>query len=112
MNDKLLRAFIEAQGFEVKEIVDTKETPIPRRSGLAVHHNLAVDNQGAYKRGEDECYYLKASMEVDYKLTKREDTALSLLREIVKGDHDYVNEYNLGVDLFKRIKELTDENNT
>lgn len=31
-----------------------------------------VDNNSEYKRGDDECYYLKASMEVDYKVTKKE----------------------------------------
>lgn len=78
--EKLLRAFIEAQGFEIERIVNTKEVSIPRNSGLAVHHNLAVDNQGAYKRGDDECYYLKASMEVDYKVTKK-----PLIKDIIIG---------------------------
>ena len=79
--DKLLRAFIEASGYEIEEIVDIKETPISKQSGLnrltvstitMARTDLAIDNNGEYKRGDDECYYLKASMEVDYKVTKKE----------------------------------------
>lgn len=77
--DKLLRAFIEASGFEIKKIVDTKETPISKQSGLnrifanafSAKNDLAINSDGSYKRGDDECYYLKASMEVDYKVTKK-----------------------------------------
>jgi hypothetical protein len=85
-----LRALIDALGFEVEKTVDTKETPISKQSGLnritastmtMTHNDLAIDNQGAYKRGDDECYYLRASMEVDYKLTKRVAMGVDMRRE-------------------------------
>mgnify|MGYP003659650100 CR=1 FL=1 len=75
--DELLRAFIEASGYEIKEVAEPFSEP-----GCCVRV-------------------------ADYKVTKKMDVALSLLREIVDGDDEYTNEYNLGVDLFKRIKELT-----
>ena len=85
--EKLLRAFIEASGFDIEELVDTKQTPISKQSGLhritssaitMKNSNLVVESDGAYKRGDDECYYLKASFDVDYKVTKKVDTASSL----------------------------------
>ena len=77
--DKLLRAFIEASGFDIEKVFDTKETTISEREGLrriaeslvcAPNHNLVVVN-GQYKRGADGCYYIKASIEVDYKVTRK-----------------------------------------
>ncbi len=83
--EKLLRAFIEAQGFDVEEVKD--DVFMGNYSGADQYQNKTVD----------------------YKVTKRADTALSLLREIVDGDTDYTNGYNLGVDLFNRIKDLVNE---
>ena len=77
--DKLLRAFIEASGFEIEELVDTKLTPISKQPGmnriaagaLAMRCNeLVTVNGNEYKRGDDECYYLKPNLDIDYKVTK------------------------------------------
>lgn len=84
MNDthKLLLAFIEASGFDVEKFVDRTETPISKQSGenmarMGRHTmsdvDLAFDNKGKYKRGDDDCYYLKPSLNVDYKVTKKEE---------------------------------------
>ena len=77
--EKLLRAFIEAQGYEVQALIDRKETPISKQSGESAvvacmygkAHGLVVNNDGGYKRGDDECYYLEPSLFVDYKVTKK-----------------------------------------
>jgi hypothetical protein len=77
--EKKLDALIDALGFDVEKTVDTRETPISKQSGLnrmAVAvltmgcNDLATTNGNEYKRGDDDCYYLKASLDVDYKLTK------------------------------------------
>ena len=96
--DKLLRAFIEVSGFDIEKIVDTKETPISKQSGMnratasamtMTDNNLSVTNDGEYKRGDDGCYYLKASMDVDYKITKRD--CIHFECEGIKHDGDYFN---------------------
>jgi len=41
-------------------------------------NDLAVNTDGAYKRGDDKCYYLRASMDIDYKVTKKiTDTSMA-----------------------------------
>jgi hypothetical protein len=91
--DKLLRAFIEASGYEIEKIVDTKLTPVSKQSGInrinssiytLTHNDLAMDCNGAYKRGDDECYYLKASFAVDYKITKRKFNSKPSLHKVVR----------------------------
>jgi len=92
MNDKLLRAFIEAQGYEIEKLIDTKETPISRQSGevrasvsrhTGITSDLAVNSDGSYKRGDDECYYLEPSLSVDYKVTKKDDLAVSIITRLL-----------------------------
>lgn len=77
---KLLRAFIEASGYEIEKIIDRTETPISKQSGInritagsmsMKGSGLAVDSTGAFKRGDDECYYLKPSLNVDYEVTRK-----------------------------------------
>jgi len=80
---KLLMALCDALGFDVEKLVDTKETPISEQNGknrIASHivtfGGLAIDlatnrADGGFKRGDDGCYFLKASMDIDYKLTKK-----------------------------------------
>lgn len=77
---KLLRAFIEASGFDVEDVVDTKLTPISKQSGknritafalTGQLNGLATVDGNKYKRGDGECYYLKPSFEIDYKVTKK-----------------------------------------
>jgi len=89
---KLLRAFIEASGFDVKELVDTKLTPISKQSGMnriafgaltMGCNGLATISGNEYKRGDDECYYLKASLDVDYKVTKKKTTRKLCAEEIL-----------------------------
>ena len=70
---KLLRAFIDASGYDVETIIDDRETPITKQMGFANQHNLVVDDSCAFKRGDDDCYYLKPSFNVDYKVTKKQD---------------------------------------
>lgn len=78
--EKLLRAFIEASGYDIEKTIDTKLTPISKQSGLnritagaltMARNNLATVNGNEYKRGDDECYYLEGSLDVDYKVTKK-----------------------------------------
>ena len=78
--DKLLRAFIEASGFDIEKLVDTKLTTISKQSGInritssamtMRESGLATVNGNEYKRGDDECYYLKPSLDIDYKVTKK-----------------------------------------
>jgi hypothetical protein len=78
--DKLLRAFIEASGFEIETLVDRKETPISKQLGeygiascdrYGKINDLVINGDGSYKRGDDECYYLRASLDIDYKVTKK-----------------------------------------
>lgn len=85
---KLMMALCDALGFEV----EVARIPL---DDFAISN---WNNQGQI--GE------RPQPSSDYKLTKREDVALSLLREIVNGDSDPVNEYNLGVGLFKKIRDL------
>lgn len=78
---KLMMALCDALGFEVEKVVDTKETPISEQSGknriaasimsFGTEVDLAVvPSTGEWKRGTNGCYYLRPSMEVDYKVIK------------------------------------------
>ena len=67
--DKLLRAFIEASGYSIEEITDSRETPIAKHLAF-IHPSVLVVEHGAYKRGKDECYYLKPSKNIEYRITK------------------------------------------
>ena len=125
--DKLLRALIEASGYEIEKIIDTKETPISKQSGLnriavsamtMVRTDLAIDNSGEYKRGDDECYYRNASMEVDYKVTKKEvesnayqvilDTQGLEFSCIVKYITNHIDDIEQGVNDFDTLKPMLD----
>jgi len=105
--EKKLDALIDALGFDVETLIDTKETPISKQSGLnritsgaltMTKSGLATDSTGTLKRGDDECYYLVASFDVDYKLTKRIDNlpldcvvnfVLSHREDIINDINDY-----------------------
>jgi len=80
---KLLEAFIEASGFDIETIVDTKLTPISKQAGVHMiatrrYSELETINGNEYKRGDDECYYLKSSLDVYYKVTKEINKSVSL----------------------------------
>ena len=91
--ERKLDALIDALGFDVEVTDDAKEMYLPHQ----------VDDDGKVKEGATPAFTHNRTV---YKLTKREDAALSLLREIVNSDPDHVNEYNLGVGLFKKINDL------
>ena len=107
--EKLLRAFIEASGYEIETLIDRKETPISKQLGesgiaaCAMHGktNGLVSNGGAYKRGDDGCYYLKPSLEVDCKVTKKgnlfilTDAQLDKLQDVL-ADHSDCGPYGSG----------------
>ena len=100
--DKLLRAFIEASGYEIKRVrTGDEKCDCYKSNPLSSGHLI----------GCQRCQGTGVSHGIfDYKVTKKEEyTALSLLREIVDGEHDYVNEYNLGTVLFKKIEDLVNE---
>ncbi len=93
--EKLLRAFIEASGYSIEKLVDRKETVISKQSGInritisalsCGVSGLVVDNTGAFKRGEDECYYLKPTLDVDFKVTKKLTpvNAIESLRHVIE----------------------------
>lgn len=80
--DKLLRALIDALGFDVEKIITHNETPITKQMGeLKIFQGrsnsngddglVTVGNHGPYKRGDDECYYLDGGTDIDYKVTKK-----------------------------------------
>lgn len=110
--DKLLRAFIEAQGYEVEVIVDREEIPISKYSGGQIildaglsirNHKLVITNQGQYKRGDDDCYYLKALMNTDYKVTKKSTpvNAIESLRHVIELNEHRMNNARLCFYSFK-----------
>ncbi len=74
--DKLLRAFIEASGYEIEKTVDDKSTPISKQSGIEKIKDTKgkglLFNYNGYVRGKDGCYYIEPSYNVDYKVTKKE----------------------------------------
>ena len=112
--DKLLRAFIEASGYEIKRTVTHNKTPITKQSGEARIHQirgfggsdgLAHDGSGSYKRGDDECYYLVGSTDIDYKVTKKPvdiDDDIKQILSIMEGNNisldDVDQAYNWGLD--------------
>jgi len=72
--------FIAASGFSIEKIIDTKVTTVSKQAGTArifacsfgmKDNGLDTVDGNKYKRGKNDCYYLKASMSVDYKVTKK-----------------------------------------
>ncbi len=121
--EKKLDALIDALGFDVETIVDRKETPISKQSGVnkiasCAFGDLVCDGQGAWKRGQDECYYLKPSLNADYKLTKRDSPpfeqigAYSFTKPMVEniieilGDHTVGRNGHNNDDVFGLISKL------
>lgn len=90
--EKKLDALIDALGFDVTITVDTKETPISKQSGInrlaigvmGIKSGLVTDGCGVYKRGDDECYYLEASRDTDYKLTRKGWNSKPTLHKIIR----------------------------
>ena len=91
--DKLLRAFIEAQGFDIEEV--TTRTEKEYQEYMSRHIESGVPSYGLTRQE----WFV-----IDYKVTKKKDIALELLIEIINSDDDISNECFLGVDLFDRIK--------
>ena len=92
---KLLRAFIEASGFDVEMTIDRTETPISKQSGenriaacsMTTSHGDLVVERGEFKRGEDGCYFLMPSLNVDYELTKKPSKPSSYIKCNKCGTH-------------------------
>lgn len=81
---KLLMAFIDASGFEVKTVLDYQECEIPKSEGVAfiTRSFLSSDHDycklktntsdGVYTRGENGSYFkMLIRPKVSYKVTKR-----------------------------------------
>lgn len=117
---KLLRAFIEASGYEIENVVDTKETPITKQSGVnritlktlsMQDSGLVTDHTGAYKRGLCGCYYLKPSLAVDYEVTNK----IAFVPITVKSDEwgcivkyvtSHMDDINADINDFGELKPL------
>ncbi len=81
--EKLLRAFIEASGYEIEEVrYEGKGKEVSSREGGAIaissfmcrEPNKLLTKSGAYVRGVDGSYFLKGDVVVDYKVTKKLDS--------------------------------------
>jgi hypothetical protein len=127
--EKKLDALIDALGFDVKTLVDRKETPIGKRMGesgitscvrYGKTNGLVINGDGSYKRGKDECYYLKPSLNIEYKLTKREDELPLDCRvpcvplpinskawgSIVEYLSDHAEDIEIGIDDFSTLRPM------
>ena len=118
MNDKLLIAFIEAQGFEIETTNDIKRTEITEEQGHDFIEqykysgsDYTLENLAGtveYKRGDNGSYFkILIKPIIDYKVTKKECEAARLLKLVILGDDEY--DWYLSGDLSNEIKEFLNE---
>ena len=116
--DKLLRVFIEAQGFDIETTNDIKRTEITERQGhdfIEQHKYSGSDytlenlaGKAEYKRGDNGSYFkILIKPIIDYKVTKKECEAARLLKLVILGDDEY--DWYLSGDLSNEIKEFLNE---
>ena len=76
-SEKLIRALIDKLGYKVVEIFDRTETPVAYQHAFHDKDNLVIDISGQYKRGPDDCYYIKSSQDVKYQLIEKTEEAIN-----------------------------------
>lgn len=102
---KLLRAFIEAQGYEIEEIKNCSEVKMSRDEVEHYHNpncHLVLDSEGLAIVDKDGMYtQIFTSPDIDYKVTKKEsarkDDVFSLGYQVAREEIRKAVGKNIGV---------------
>ena len=94
--DKLLRSFIEASGYEIKDTKDYKEHEVSKERGEAFIHNKpkglrVLSQHGEYVRTDDDGYIVSlVDPAIDYKVTKRDNGVKQFAADVFYRTGDIV----------------------